>query len=71
LRKVGYAIARTKGLNLVSETASSLTGQAVLEAVEQGGLGETNVNQQFSSEVAGNITSNGVLLFEGLLRPPI
>lgn len=51
--KVGYAVARTKGLKVLSDTASSLTGQAVLTAVEEGGLGETNVNRQFSSDVAG------------------
>ena len=68
LGKVGCAVARNKKLNLVLETASSLTGQAVLEAVEESGLGETNVNQQFSSDVAGKNNKQWGFTFEDFDR---
>lgn len=68
LGKVGYAVARTKKLNLVLETASSLTGHGVLEAVEEGGLGETNVNQQFSWDVAGKNNKQWGFTFEDFDR---
>ncbi|XP_020619675.1 protein bfr2-like [Orbicella faveolata] len=62
-------MARTKGLNVLSDTGSSLTRQAILTAVKEGGLAETNVNQQFSSDLAGQKNKQRAFTFRRTALP--
>jgi len=62
-------MARTKGLNVLSDTGSSLTRQAILTAVKEGGLAETNVNQQFSSDLAGQKNKQRAFTFRRTTLP--